>query len=291
MTVDEALGQAISRLGHAGIATTGLDAELLIRHILGWDRARILADSDSPLPPAAEHAFFALVEERAQRRPLQHLTGTQSFWRREFRVSPDVLIPRPETEILVETALDLVQRIFRPVIVDVGTGSGCIALSLAEERPDAEVHAVDVSAPALAMAVDNARRLGLHDRVSFHQGDLLRPVESLQGRIDLVACNPPYVDPAETAELPPEVRDHEPAAALFPPGDRYEVYRRLAPQAARLLGPRGLLVAEIGPGMESEVTAICKGAELVVQKVVPDLQSIPRVVVAARPGVTTEAKT
>jgi release factor glutamine methyltransferase len=290
VTVDEALAQAVSRLGHSGVGTPGLDAELLLRHILGWDRARILADSDAALPPAAEHAFLALVEERARRRPLQHLLGTQSFWRREFGVGPGVLIPRPETEILVEAALDLVQRIFRPVIVDVGTGSGCIALSLAGERPDAEVHAVDHSAPALAIAMDNARRLGLRGRVSFHEGDLLGPVASLAGRIDLVACNPPYVDPSEAADLPPEVRDHEPAVALFPPGDRYDLYRRLAPQALGLLRPQGLLVVEIGQGMESEVARIFREAGLVVLKVLPDLQSIPRVLVAVPAAAPAEAR-
>jgi release factor glutamine methyltransferase len=231
--------------------------------------------------------FFSLAEERARRRPLQHLTGTKAFWRHEFLVTPDVLIPRPETELVVEAALELLRGLPRPTVVDVGTGSGCIALSLAAERPDASVHAVDVSMRALVVARENARRLGLQERVAFHEGDLLEPVLSLAGAVSLVVSNPPYVDASEALSLAPEVREHEPAQALFPPGDRYSIYRRLAPAAADALIPGGGLILEVGFGMALEVSRICESAGLTVSRVLPDLQGIPRAVVARAAGQTT----
>jgi release factor glutamine methyltransferase len=201
-----------------------------------------------------------------------------------------VLVPRPETEFVVEEALHLFGA--RPDaapgglrLADIGTGSGCIALSLAAERGDATVHAVDASAAALAVASENARALGLPDRVRFHLGDLLEPLAALHGRLDLVASNPPYVDASEWPGLAPEVRDNEPRLALVPPdGDRYGVYRRLAPQAARALRPGGSLVLEIGRGMEREVGEIAAAAGLRVDRVLPDLQQIDRVVVCRRPA-------
>lgn len=280
MTVAEALRLAATRLLGAGVPDSAWDAEALLRHVLGWDRAKVVAESPSLLPPDAEGRFFALVEQRARRRPLQHLTGTQHFWRHEFLVGPDVLIPRPETELVVEAALDLLRDVRAPLIVDVGTGSGCIALSLAAERPDAEVHAVDISPAALAVAEENARRLGLEGRVRLHLGDLLEPLVGLAGRIELVASNPPYVDAAEN--LAPEVRDHEPALALFPPADVRSVYRRLAPQACGLLRAGGWLVVEVGKGMEGEVGRLCEEAGLAVERVIPDVQSIPRALVTRR---------
>jgi release factor glutamine methyltransferase len=282
VNVAQALEQAASHLGEAGIESAELDAELLLRHVLGWDRAKLHADARSLLPPAAESAFFSLVEKRGQRRPLQHLLGTQSFWGREFLVGPDVLIPRPETEILVEAALGLLQRVFCPLLVDVGTGSGCIALSLAAELPEAEVHATEIFPPALAIARENARRLGLAGRVHFYQGDLMEPVRHLEGRLHLVASNPPYVDPREAPLLAPEVRDHEPAVALFPGSDPYALYRRLGPAAASMLRPGGVLLVEVGRGMEGEVVRLLADAGLGVERVIPDLQGIPRTVVAKR---------
>ena len=283
MTVAEALALGTVRLREAGIESAGHDAEVLLRHVLGWDRARLLVDSARALEPESEASFLALLAGRAARRPLQHLTGTQWFWRHEFLVTPDVLIPRPETELIVETALDRLRETARPVIVDVGTGSGCIALSLAAERADADVRATDVSAPALRVARENASRLGLEARVRFLEGDLLEPVRELFGQIDLVAGNPPYVDPDEAPALPPEVGRHEPAPALYAPGERYLIYRRLVPQAAAALKPGGSLLLEIGRGMDEEVARICEAAGLRVERIVPDLQGIPRTVVAVKP--------
>ena len=282
MTITQALDRAASTLREAGVPTPELDAELLLRHVLRWDRARIVAEGLSLVPEGVEPRFDALVAERAARRPLQHLVGTQAFWKQDFLVSPDVLIPRPETELLVEEALRFLSGRDHPVIVDVGTGTGCIALSLAAERTDAEVHAVDLSPAALAMAAANAERLGLRSRVVFHLGDLLGPLPALRGRVDLVASNPPYVNPADRESLAPEVRDHEPPLALFPPGEPYLAYRRLAPDAYALLRAGGGLVLEVGSGMDREVTAIVEGAGFRVDAVRADLQGIPRTIVAVR---------
>ena len=281
MTTLEALAIATPRLAAAGIPSSSRDAELFLLHVTGWDRAKLLARPETSLTVAQEALFLALVEERARRRPLQHLTGTQAFWRHDFRVTPDVLIPRPETEILVEAAIDRLRGHEHATVVDVGTGSCCIALSLASELPRATVHGTDVSEAALAVASDNADRLKLSGRVIWHRGDLLAPF-ALAGEIDMIVSNPPYVDPSDAPSLAPEVRDHEPGLALFPPGDAYSIYRRLIPDAARLLVPRGWLILEIGQGMSPGVVALCRDAGLEVETVIPDLQSIPRVVVARR---------
>ncbi len=282
MTILEALAAATATLAKAGVPDPSLDAEALLRHVTGWDRATVLVQPRQSLDAGQESRFLALVEERSRRRPLQHLLGTQAFWRHDFRVTPDVLIPRPETEVLVEAAIQRLRPLDEPTIVDVGTGSGCIALSLAAELPLAVVHGVDVSASALSVARDNAERLGLSGRVTWHQGDLLSPVLALRDRINMIVSNPPYVDRADAPSLAPEVRDHEPPLALFPPGDAYAVYRRLIPEALPLLAPGGWLLLEVGQHMSEGVSALCNDAGLEVQAVLPDLQSIPRVVVARR---------
>jgi release factor glutamine methyltransferase len=269
-------------LAAAGVETPALDAELLLRHLLAWDRATLLVREGEPLPDDATARFRELAARRAARRPLQHLTGRQAFWRHEFVVTPDVLIPRPETEVLVEAALERLRSVDAPTVADVGTGSGCIALSLAAERPDAAVYATEISPAALEVARHNAARLGLSGRVSFLEGDLMGPLEGLRGRLDLVACNPPYVDPAALPGLAPEVRDHEPRGALVAPAGVLSAYERLAPQAARLLRPGGWLLLEIGLGQQDEVGRLVSEAGLDVTEVRPDLRGIPRVVVARR---------
>lgn len=281
-TVRQLLHEAASRLRDAGVPNPELDAERLLGHVLGWDRAKLVAEASAGIAEADGGRFLALVAERATRKPLQHITGRQWFWRHEFLVTPDVLIPRPETELIVEAGLERLQGLARPLVVDVGTGSGCIALSLAAERPDAEVVGIDLSPAALAVAAENARRLGLDGRVRLVEGDLLAPVTSLHGRIDLVASNPPYVGGRD--ELTPEVRDHEPALALFPPGDALSVYRALIPQAAAALRPGGTLLLEVGRGMDAEVARLCESARLGVERIIPDLQAISRTVIARRSG-------
>jgi release factor glutamine methyltransferase len=279
--VSSLIARAASRLAAAGVSSPDLDAERLLRHVTGWDRARVLAFPEEPVLPEHALRFEALVAERAKRVPLQHLVGTHAFWRHEFRVTQDVLIPRPETEILVEEALRRLKSLEAPRVVDVGTGSGAIALSLAAELPAAEVIATDLSPRALEVARENARRLGLDGRVSFLEGDLLAPVAGR--RFDAVASNPPYVDAKEREALEPEVRDHDPALALFAPGDALSVYRRLAPQAREALVPGGLLLLEVGAGQAAPVSGLLRAEGLAVEAVVRDLAGIERTLVARRP--------
>ena len=282
MTVAALLSHAAATLAAAGVEAPDRDAERLLRHVLGWDRARLIAHPEHEVPPEGAAVFGALLGRRASREPLQYILGTQAFWKHEFLVTPAVLIPRPETEILVETALELLKDIRRPVIVDVGTGSGCIALSLAAERLDAEVHATEISEPALDVARENARRLGLERGVVFHPGDLLEPLASLTGRIDLLVSNPPYVDSADRPGLAPEVRDHEPPEALHFPGGTLTVYRRLATASALSLRGGGWLALEVSPFVAGQVSAILAPAGFAASSVRPDLAGRPRVVFARR---------
>jgi release factor glutamine methyltransferase len=281
MTIADALRDGAERLETAGVPSPRLDAERLLRHVLGWDAARLIAAARDSLPVSAAVEYEALVAQRADRRPLQHLTGTQAFWKHDFLVTPDVLIPRPETELLVEAALQVLRDTPSPVVVDVGTGSGCIAVSLALERTDAQVVGVDSSAAALFVARANAERLGA--RVRLEKSDLLAAVPELEGRVDVVVSNPPYVDPAEIPGLEPEVRDHEPRGALVPDEGCDAIYTRLAREAARALKPGGTLAVEMGAGMEVTVRCALTDAGLRVREVRQDLAGIPRVVIATRP--------
>ncbi len=284
MTVAELVALGARELRKRGVPAPAWDAELLLRHVLGWDRASLLASPGAPIAEAPEHEFRSLVARRAERVPLQHLTGLQAFWKHEFRVTRDVLIPRPETELLVETALELLRETERPVIVDVGTGSGCIALSLAAERPDAKLHATDISPAALEVARENAGRLGLEGRVDFQLGQLLEPVAGLEG--SLVVSNPPYVDPAERATLEPEVREHEPELALFPPGEALSIYRRLVPSAHAWLRPGGFLAVEIAPSLAGAVTELLAAAGFEDVLLANDLAGRARLVRGRRPLAT-----
>ncbi len=274
------LREATAALAAAGVPAPEWDAERLLRHVLAWDRATLVTRPQAEIPEAAADRFRELVRQRSARVPLQHLTGSQAFWKHDFLVTRDVLIPRPETELLVETSLVRLRELPRPVIVDVGTGSGCIALSLASERPLAELHAIDVSAPALEVARANARRLGLERRVTFHLGDLLAPVASLAPRVDLVVSNPPYVDPADSDSLAPEVAAHEPGTALFASEPFPGIYERLAQGAVRVLRPGGALVVEIGLGQAIPVSDALTRGGLSVIETHGDLAGIPRAVVA-----------
>jgi release factor glutamine methyltransferase len=279
VTVAEALREGERRLQAAGVVHARLDAEQLLRHVTGRDRARLLVDAAAQVPAEQESGFFSLIAARATRRPLQHLTGVQAFWHQELAVSPAVLIPRPETEILVEAALARLADVPSPLVADVGTGSGCIAVAIATTRPDARVVATDISPEALSVARANAAA----NRVSidFRSGDLLEPTAGW-APLHAVLSNPPYIGEDERAALEPEVRDYEPALALFAPGERYSVYRRLAPIAYTRLGSGGWLLVEVGMGMANEVSRIFVAAGFAIDAVLADLQAIDRVVVARR---------
>ena len=278
MTVAEALAAARRTLQEAGVPDAALDAELLLRHVLGWDRARLLVDSRAELPAGAQAPLDGMIGRRAQRIPLQHITGRQAFWRHEFVVTPDVLSPRPETEHLVEAALEWLGGRPRARIADVGTGSGCIAVSLAAECRDALVVAVDVSPAALAVARGNAQRLGAP--VAAVRADLLEAFAP--GGLDLVVSNPPYVEAADLAGLQPEVRDHEPRLALVPPDGPRGIYGRLAQQAARVLPEGGAIAVEVGAGQAAMVAGLFADAGLEPRQPITDLGGTPRVVLAIR---------
>jgi len=281
------LNEAIRRLEEQGIGAARLSAEVLLMQVLGRDRAFLLAHPEQPLTEREAQEFGDLIGQRASGRPLQYITGHQEFYGLDFMVTPAVLIPRPETEHLVEAALEIIRAegMKAPKLLDVGTGSGCIALAVAHELKKsgakAEVHAVDISQEALDVATLNAERLQLTGAVKFHQGDLLAPVEEQSGMFDLVLSNPPYVGRNEQDKVQREVREHEPNVAVFAGEQGLDVYRRLIPQAARVLKPGGWLLLEIGYSIEREVRGLL-GPEWTLLRTVPDLQGIPRVVVAQR---------
>lgn len=250
--------------------------------MLGWERADLIARMSEQVSGPSAALFEAAIDQRARRRPLQHLTGHQAFWKHDFIVTPDVLIPRPETELLVETALELIRDRAAPLVVDVGTGSGCIALSLAGERKDARVHAVDLSPAALLVARGNASRLHLESRVTFHEGDLLEPLRGQAGTIDIVVSNPPYVSAEEWATLEPEVRDHDPRLALVPPEGVRAIYDRLITAAASCLRPGGWVLVEIGASDRGQTARDMSRAGLAAVEEHRDLQGIPRVVQGRR---------
>jgi release factor glutamine methyltransferase len=224
--------------------------------VLGLTRAELLARPDRALPPAAKHRLSRLLHRRARREPLQYLIGETDFRTLTLRCTPAALVPRPETEGLVELVLRALPPAETGPVLDVGTGTGCIALSLAAERPRLRVWATDLSPAALRLARQNARRTRLTGRVVFREGDLTAPFDGHRGELAAVASNPPYVARAERKILPPEVRDHEPELALFAPGHGLATIRRLVRRAARLLRPGGLLALEIGEGQGPAVRAL-----------------------------------
>jgi release factor glutamine methyltransferase len=295
-----ALREGITRLRVAQVPSYTLAAELLLMHALGRDRAWLYTSPEAALEPAAAETYFALVTRRASGEPTQYLTGKQEFWGLAFEVTPAVLIPRPETEHVVEVALErLGARGIRmdmrtgehspPLrVADVGTGSGCLAVALARELPHAEFVATDISAAALEVARRNAARHGVSDRIRFLECDLLdafsKPPLALRPlSLDLVVSNPPYVTRHEAGKLQREVRDYEPHVALVGGSRGTEIYARLVEQAGALLGEGGTLVLELGYNAADEVRRmfhVQHGWANV--SVTNDLAGIPRVLAAER---------
>ncbi len=252
-TVQEALRWATGELG-AVADRPRVEAEILLASLLGRGRAYLLAHPEATVGDEVAVAFSARVRRRAEGEPLPYLTGRMEFFGLEFAVTPDVLIPRPETELLVEEALSWLERRPGARAVDVGTGSGCIAVTLALHAPHLRVCAVDLSTAALTVARDNARRHGVADRLLFLQGDLLQP---LRGPFDLVVSNPPYVATTEWDSLPPSVR-REPRLALLAGSDGLDALRRLLPQAAACLRADGLLLVEMGERQGEVVASLAR---------------------------------
>jgi release factor glutamine methyltransferase len=287
------LKQGIEHLRAADVASFTLAAELLLLHVSGKDRAWIYTHPEEILPDATAEAYFALIARRSSGIPTQHLTGKQEFWGLEFGVTPDVLIPRPETEHLIEVALDRLAvreiRAGRPprlngenvTLVDIGTGSGCIAITLAKELSAATVHATDISTAALAIARRNASRLGTAERIQFLESNFLEAFDESE-LFDLVISNPPYVGLREAAALPVEVRDHEPRIALFGGEEGYELYGSIIPQAAEHLKPGGLLILELGYNSLPAVEPLLDRSDWINVGITKDLAGIPRVISAER---------
>ena len=267
----EALDSAVVALSAAGVDTPRLDAEVLLAHALGVDRAALVMDRDRAVEGAAVRVFQTAVRRRAfDREPVAYITGVKGFRHLELLVDPRVLVPRPETETLVEAALDALPRGAR--VVDVGTGSGAIALALKDERPDLEVTGTDVSEDALAVARANGERLGLE--VAFARADLLAGV----GEFDAVVSNPPYVE--DGAQLAPEIVRHEPSLALRAGPEGLDVLRLLVPAAAALAA--GVLAVEVGAGQAVAVEELARAAGFARSERRRDLAGVERVVVAWR---------
>jgi release factor glutamine methyltransferase len=250
------------------------DADLILAHVLRCDQAALLTHPERILLPAETNQFENLLRRRLASEPVQYLTGTQEFFGLLFEVSPDVLIPRPETEHLVEAVLERFDRDANPRIVDVGTGSGAIAVAIAHALPRSQVTAVDFYPQALEVARRNAERHGVIDRVTLLQSDLLVAAGSTE--FDAVVSNPPYIADGEVLE--PQVANYEPRSALYAGPTGLEIYQCLIPQARTVLKPRGWLIMEIGYGQEAALGALLEGWHEVT--FVPDLQRIPRVVLA-----------
>ncbi len=291
MQIRSALQSGLKTLLEQHVPSAQLAAELLLMHTLGCDRGYLHSHPDIDVPPETADRYFRLIAERATGKPTQYITGHQEFWGLDFEVTPDVLIPRPETEHVVEVVLDLRRQFGNQAppdqaalrIADVGTGSGCIALALASELPQAEIYATEISPPALAVAARNAARLGMQSRTRFVEGDLLAPLldAGLAGTFDFVASNPPYVAQAELDMVQREVREFEPRIAWGGLERGEQVYSRLFPQALQLLRPGGYAVVEIGYNMCRRVCALL-GEGWTETEVRPDLAGIPRVVIARK---------
>jgi len=312
-----ALKRGIAELRDANVPSYTLAAELLLLHVLGRDRAWLYAHPEEIVSSLDAHRFISLVARRAEGEPTQHLTGKQEFWGLEFEVTPDVLIPRPETEHVIEVALDrLAVREVRAgrkrtltgeglQLIDVGTGSGCIAIALAKELPGAQTVATDISVAALAVARRNATRHAVADRIHFFESNLLdgltvgaRYIVPLQSNLatdaqhelpvtsheshffDLIVSNPPYIGRNEKETLQREVREHEPELALYGGEEGYELYAELIAQAARHLKPGGLLVLELGHNSLPAVQPLLDLPNWANVGVTDDLAGIPRVIAA-----------
>lgn len=280
-TIREAIDGGASRLARAGLPTARLDARLLLGHVLGLTTEALLAHSGERPRWEQVAAFEALVDRRLAREPVAYIRGFKEFWSMELEVDPSVLIPRPDTEILVQACLDgWPDPAWDGVAADVGTGSGAVALALARERPRARVAALDASRPALRLALRNARTHGLAGRVALAAADLLAPVAG--SALDGVAANLPYVPTSRLDDLDPGVRDHEPALALDGGRDGLSTIRRLVGQATRCLRPGGLLALEVADDQASIV--VDELARAGWRDVAPtrDLGRLKRVVTARR---------
>ena len=283
MQLKQAIDAAYQLFIENDVPSPRLNAELLMMFVLGRERAYLYAHPERELSPEEQSQYDDVIRERARGCPTQYITGHQEFWGLDLLVSPAVLIPRPETEHVIETVLQLVNGYHfdgtgRLRLLDVGTGSGCIALALASELPHAEIHACDISEEALEIARINAARLGLGRKVLFRKSDLLTVYDGEQ--FDFVISNPPYVGEADADKVQKQVREFEPRIAVFSGQEGLDIYRKLVPQAREHLRKGGWFVAEIGFSEEAKVRELLTEWEDI--QVTADLQGIPRVVAAKK---------
>lgn len=281
MQLKQALTSAVDRLESSDVGSPRMNAEVLLIFVLGVNRAYLYAHPERELTAEEESRYDEVLAQRATGMPSQYITGHQEFWGLDFIVSPAVLIPRPETEHLVETVLELARDVAYPKLVDVGTGSGCIALALAHELKGGEVYAVDVSPEALEIAHANAVRLQLDRRVQFLQSNVLEGLAKTSD-FNFVVSNPPYVGFDEADKVQKSVRDFEPRIAVFAGEHGLDVIGSLVQQALQVLKPAGWLAMEIGYSMRVAVLNLLSPTMWEDVRVVPDLQGIPRVVAGRR---------
>ena len=278
MRIADRIADARDAIAAAGVRPqdAALDAEVLARTVLNCDRAGLIVRLREEEPAEFSAAFAPLVKRRSLREPMAYIVGQREFWGRRFAVMPGVLIPRPETELIVEEALALFRERPPRVIIDVGTGSGCLAVSLAAEFPEARVVATDISMEALAIARRNAAANGLEARIDFRLADLL---DAVTDSADLIVSNPPYVASGDAPGLVPEVREHEPHVALFAGDDGLHVYRRLLPSARPRLRAGGRLILEVGYDQDEDVIDIASRCGWTFSHHRQDLQGITRTLV------------
>jgi release factor glutamine methyltransferase len=277
----EVIRRSSEFLAKKGVESPRLQTELLLARVLRVPRLNLYLDFERKLSEADLESVRELVRRRGAREPLQHILGSTSFCGLEIKVSRDVLVPRPETELLAERAWEFLsaQQSVHPVALDFGTGSGCVAVALAAKCPGARVHAVDVSAEALRVAQENAVQNGVADKIRFHHGDgfAALPPGVL---FALIVANPPYIPIAEIDTLAPEVRDYDPRVALDGGLDGLDFYHRLAAEAAKYLQPTGRIMLEFGDGQAGRIREIFAGHNWVVEKVEADYSGRPRILIA-----------
>jgi release factor glutamine methyltransferase len=262
------------------IESPRLEAQILLGHVLKCDRIHLYTRTDEEPDEASRAAFRELIKKRADGTPVAYLVGYREFYSLKFEVTPDVLIPRPETELLVLKCLDRISKISKPKILDVGTGSGCIAITLAKQNSAVQVQAIDRSDKALAVARNNAQRHEVSDRIQFLAGDLFQPLKK-EISFDLIVSNPPYISEAEYSQLDKSVRDFEPREALLAGADGLDIYRRLIPESVLFLKSKGFLAVEIGSTQQENVEQIFRESFTDVTTIRDDAK-LPRIVLGKK---------
>jgi len=280
MTLHQHIAAARRQLEAVGITAeaAAIDAEVLARHVLGWDRAQLLSHYRDAAPADFNERYQPLVDRRSRREPVAMITGTREFWSRDFAVTPDTLVPRPDTELIVEEALRILPD-RASTVIDVGTGSGCLAVTLAAERPQDRVVATDISHEALLVARANARRHQVDGRLQFVRTDL---ASGLRIQADLIVSNPPYVPYRDAGSLPLDVSDYEPAMALFGGRNGLAIIERLLATLTPRLAPHAAFIVEFGDGQEDDVAAAAEREGWQMVRMRRDLQGIARTAVLER---------